>query len=335
MLASQGPTFVGSWPYRQILIRIFNEVEEKKDDLKELIKDIFYYCLHNSSDFLLAGYSHQVTLCDLRQIPELTVSMEKLSNALVNALTDDPTNPKDEVDAASKYVILYAHWKAQSFFQEMYTDLYDFCQCIIDRCKRLREAEDHVTPQLAEIDLACREVKAKLEKTGLPSSSGAEQTSKKDSIIFQSEFAGPAFQYSHGLSVYFPWTEPLDDSHILQQYREYKFTQEFKTSWLDFLKLYFDHTRRFTRKDELAERGETTELTDAQALQEDILSLIYNGEGPLGGYALKTDPNDKQGGDCDCISFKNYARDTRARGERRKRAQKMPGRSLIGRVDVI
>ena len=30
MLASQGPTFVGSWPYRQILIRIFNDLEQKE-----------------------------------------------------------------------------------------------------------------------------------------------------------------------------------------------------------------------------------------------------------------------------------------------------------------
>src|ERR1044072_2772027 len=29
MLASQGPAFVGSWPYRQILVRIFNSLPDR------------------------------------------------------------------------------------------------------------------------------------------------------------------------------------------------------------------------------------------------------------------------------------------------------------------
>src|SRR5215203_1896132 len=33
MLASQGPTFVGSWPYRQILTRFFNEMIEQNGDI--------------------------------------------------------------------------------------------------------------------------------------------------------------------------------------------------------------------------------------------------------------------------------------------------------------
>ena len=30
--------------------------------------------------------------------------------------------------------ILLAHWKSQSYFQENYTDLYDFCFCLSDFC---------------------------------------------------------------------------------------------------------------------------------------------------------------------------------------------------------
>ena len=342
MLASQGPTFVGSWPYRQILIRIFKdagtyaEIQDKekiKLKIKELLKDIFFYCLHNSSDFLLAGYSHQVTLCDLRRIRDLSGPMEKLSTALVKALTKDENDEDDEVDAASKFVILFAHWRAQSFFQEMYTDLFDFCLIILDRCDRIRKAKGIMTPQLLEIEAACAEVKAKLAKPEPQNSTEIGQSSQKDPIICQAEFAGPAFQYSYGLSIYFPWTEPSEDRHILQQYKEYMFSQEFENSWLDFLKVYFKETQRSSRKDEQDVRGAVkTELTLAQELQEDIGSLIYSGEGPLTGALLKSDPNDRQGGDCDCRSLKNYARDTRARGERKKQAQRMPvSGTLLGR----
>ena len=232
MLASQGPTFVGSWPYRQILMRIFKDLEAtgKSTNIKKLLEDIFSYCLHNTSDFLLAGYSHQVTLCDLKRIPDLNESMESLSKALVNALTEDKNNPNDEIDAASKFVILYAHWRAQSFYKEMYTDLYDFCQCVLDRCMRIRKAGGDMTPKLEAIELACGKVMEKLEKPDSKKLGGAEQALPNKPIILQAEFAGPGYQYSNGLSIYFPWTEPSEDSQILQQYKEYKFNQPFKTS---------------------------------------------------------------------------------------------------------
>ena len=86
MLASQAPAFVGSWPYRQILIRIFNDLERNGKDTEDLIDDIFSYCVYNSADFLLAGYSHQVTLCDLRRVEDLKGPMKDLTLALVNAL---------------------------------------------------------------------------------------------------------------------------------------------------------------------------------------------------------------------------------------------------------
>lgn len=344
MLASQGPTFVGSWPYRQILMRIFKDVgpNGKTKDIAKLLKDIYSFCLHNASDFLLAGYSHQITLCDLGRIHELNEPMERLATALVNALTEDKTDPNDRPDAASKFVILYAHWRAQSFYKEMYTDLYDFCQCVMDRCERIRSAPGGaLTDPLKEIAAAC-DALMKLVKPGTQKPSGAEQTLPNNQIVLQAEFAGPAYQYSNGLSIYFPWTEPSEDSQILQQYKEYKFSHKFNTSWLDFLKLYFDETRRFSRQDEHHEREKTKNPNFQQTgdptleLQEDIGSLIYSGEGPLGSYALKGDPADKQGGDCDCISFKNYARDTRARGDRRKRAQKMPvSQTLLGRFEVL
>ena len=336
MLASQGPTFVGSWPYRQILMRIFKDVGQtgKTKDIDKLIKDIYSFCLHNTSDFLLAGYSHQVTLCDLRTIAELNESMEYLSEALKTALT------KGKADSASKFVILFAHWRAQSFYKEMYTDLYDFCQCVLERCERIKQAPNGtLSDPLKQIADACESVMTQLGKSPTPSTSGAEQTLPPKPIGLQADFAGPGYQYSNGLSIYFPWNEPSEDSQILQQYKEYKFCEKFETSWLDFLKLYFDETRRSSRKTEQRQRNPLVKplgdpTLEAEELQEDIASLIYSGEGPLGSYALKGDPEDKQGGDCDCISFKNYARDTRARGDRRKQAQKMPARqTLLGRFE--
>ena len=357
MLASQGPTFVGSWPYREILIRIFREVEEKKGNIRELISDIYHYCLYNSADYLLAGYSSQLTLCDLSKVSDLNKPMERLSTALVKALSPDD---KKKNDAASTFVVLFSHWKSQSFFDEMYTDLYDFCFCIVDRCERIEIAGGDLTPQLAEIRGACDDVLKVLAKPDLKNgqSTAAQMGRISDTatVITACDFVGPAYQYSRGLSVYFPWSRPTDDSQIMQDYVTYKFHTEFKDrgvstdSWFDFLEAYFIATERDTKQDETKFQlqrqqqkcgklpefalSDVTPEQELQELQEDIGNLIYSGEGPLGGSALagnKTDPWDKTGDDCKCGSIKNYPRDTRARRNRRRQAQKMPlTDSLLG-----
>jgi hypothetical protein len=346
MLASQGPTFVGSWPYREILIRIFKEMIENKQNTRQLISDIYTYCLHNSTDFLLAGYSYQLTLCDLKRVTDLDDAMQNLSRTLITALSpDDPARN----DAASTFVILYAHWKAQSFFEEMYTDLYDFCFCIVDRCQRLEDAENPIPPQLEEIRNACIAVMEILATPDIETGKRRGRVSDKPTVVTASEFVGPAYQYSRGMSVYFPWSRPSEDSEIMSEYKTYKFHDNFKQrtqhSWLDFLEAYFKMTQREPKRDEIQHQQERLEqkktgmpvhekgvlvLNNETELREDIGSLVYNGEGPLGGFALaKTDPRDKTGDDCKCPSFKNYPRDTRARGNRKRPAQAMPGIGTI------
>jgi len=347
LLASQGPTFVGSWPYREILMRIFREVEEKRENIRQLISDIFQFCLHNSTDYLLAGYSYQLTLCDLSRVSDLDKPMARLSSALVQALA--PAGDREKNDAASTMVILYSHWKSQSFFEEMYTDLYDFCFCIIEKCERMEITGIELTPQLAQIRDACGDVLKVLAK---PEVKNCEPTiycpgrlADTPTVISASEFVGPAYQYSRGLSVYFPWTRPSADSQIMQDYETYKFHKDFKRparefstdSWFDFLETYFTVTQRETKRHEIRlevqrQKEMVGELpceialldeSPETLLQEDIGNLIYNGEGPLGGFALagKTDPWDRTGDDCNCASIKNYPRETRSRRQRRRQAQ--------------
>ncbi len=316
MLASQGPSFVGSWPYRQILIRVFNDLVRlgSNIDIREMLERIFYYCLHNSADFLLAGYSFQLTLCDLTKISDLKVPVEMLSKALVEGLSDPSC-----IDH-----ILLSHWKAQSFYQEMYTDLYDFCFCLSNRCNEITKSGQTLTAKLQTINNACSEVMDNLVKENPKKDRRQGDRPLKEQIIVCAEYAGPSYQYSRGLSVYFPWSQPSDDSRILRSYAEYDFHKDFEISWLTFLQTYFFATQRAPSREEPDERRFVPELTPVQILQEDIASLVYHEEGPLSGYSLagpKTDPKDATGGDCDCPSIKNYPRDIRPRGDRRKQVR--------------
>jgi len=315
MLASQGPAFVGSWPYRQILIRIFNALEDRGTEInmRELMFEIYNSCMRNSADYLLAGYSFQLTLCDLEKVTEIQDEIDELAQALTAGLNND---------LARDYILL-SHWKSQSFFNEMYTDLYDFCFCLSNKIDELASPGQ----ELINIQTACGKVMDRLVK----------ENPKKENhpdipqIIVAADSLGPAYQYSRGLSVYFPWAEPSKDSPILAEYEKYRFSTEVPNSWLSFLKAYFNITKRFVASAEADNRRFLPHLplngTPAidEMLDGDIASLIYNGEGTpdlRGALAggTKTDPTDKTGGDYEAVSIKNFPHDIRPRGQRNQQA---------------
>jgi len=314
MLASQGPAFVGSWPYRQILIRIFNALEDKGTpiNMRELMLEIYNSCMRNSADYLLAGYSFQLTLCDLEKVTEIQDEIDALAVTLTAGLNDD----------LARDCILLSHWKSQSFFNEMYTDLYDFCFCLSNKIDKLRNPSQ----DLLDIQTACGKVMDRLVKENPKK----EKNPDIHQIIVAADFLGPAFQYSRGLSVYFPWAEPSKDSPILAEYEKYRFSIDIPNSWFKFLRAYFNLTRRFVSSVEADNRRflphlplNGTPATD-EMLDADIASLIYNGEGTpdlRGALAgTKTDPTDKTGGDYEAVSIKNFPRDIRPRGQRVQQA---------------
>lgn len=331
MLSSQGPAFVGSWPYRQILVRIFNALAENAAiNMRDLMYQIHRSCMLNSADYLLAGYSFQLTLCDLERASTIKDSIGELARALKAGLDKEKEakEKKEKGESPATDCILLSHWKSQSFFNEMYTDLYDFCFCLSNMIAAL-EAGGRTSEELTDIQQACDKVMDMLIKEN-PKQEGQPNSPQ---IIIAADSLGPAFQYSRGLSVYFPWTEPSRDSHIMSQYERYRFSTEIKTNWVSFLRSYFEGTKRTVSNDEQDKRRFLAAaplpvngpMIIDRALDEDIASLIYNGEGTpdlrgaLAG-SLKGDPTDKAGGDYEAVSIKNFPRDIRTRKARMKQA---------------
>lgn len=256
LLATEGTSFVGSWPYRQMLKKILNTIDEAKKrnadvQIEQLIMAVQKLCLHNSTDFMFSGLSADLCLCSLRpeKVEELNEPLKNLTRALKEGLKS----------ARGKEIIMLAHLKAQSYWQENYTDLYDFCLCLERQCN----LADNVQKAMAE---ACKVLQDKLRETNRP-----------DGLVVRSDFFGPLYQYSHGLSVYFPWAQPVQDSpalpgdDIMLRYKHYNFTKELgEDSWLSFLKEYFKETRRQSREMEdnprIAENGSRISRSTAEVV---------------------------------------------------------------------
>jgi hypothetical protein len=157
-------------------------------------------------NFATAGLSIDQSVCDLTQIDELAEAIRKLAQTMI----DNLSNP------AVQNAILLAHWRAQSYKSEQYVDLWDFCDLL------------QASRPVKEIANACLEVQ-KIVKN----------------VVRHSAYYGPAFQHSHGISIFFPWK----DSGTLQQYCEgLSFAKE--TKWGAFLQEYVQQTQRRMRGDQ-------------------------------------------------------------------------------------
>jgi len=318
LMASEGISFVGSWHYRQVLKKAFKVINSSAGgdiNVGALAENLFELLLHSGKDYMLAGYSVDLALCSLA--PHLYTPLKTAIEGLVAELIAQLDETKG---TRGQEAILLAHWDAQSFWGETYTDLFDFCLCLQRRCN----GDD----ALKALRLACGNVMVSL---------GSDV---HDGVIQRSENFGTEYQFARGLSVFFPWSRPVeaadngpdddaaedaDDSlpnvgRVLRRYRRYLFTTEFAEGrrWLDFLEAYFVATQRKS-----LETGEPVGVAAGVGAQ---ASTVFNVAGalsrpPLGALPMPSDgkPTPSMGVGCGCPSIKNYpvAPVTDVRGRRR------------------
>jgi hypothetical protein len=234
-----------------------------------------------------------------------------------------------DTDPLPRDLILLAHWEAQSYWQENYTDLYDFCFRLSSKRNNIKPASAETTLILKDIWDASDEVMRVL-KRGVPDND--------NEVIVRCEFAGPAYQYSHGLSIFFPWSEPVGDRMWDEQYGQYKLNK--RTDWRKFLTVYFDKTKRASHGEEIdvLDQPLTDPSLDRNLLEllQTITTRVFNDDGQLkGGPGDTIGPGkggsiDPTGSDCECGSIKNYPSFTLARREKEAKDKPLEG----GKVPV-
>jgi hypothetical protein len=296
MIASEGPAFVQGWPYRKLLGKAFellnykaqngnghgngngNEKQVSEFYVQVMAEELYKLCSSNGLDFMLSGYSQDLALINLEEekFPPLTKAIKQLVFQLKSALEKD----------SGKQLIQVAHLESQSYYNESYTDLYDFCFCLTENCK---------SGNFPKLVAACEKVMEVLDPRD------RDGSKRFNNIVVHSRHFGSQYQYSHGLSVYFPWSKPMADAKgsVLGRYNKYKFTTDFKkddqkdNSWLSFLKSYLAETEREPRKSNADSRTISRQLSSYRAATGEL--------GP--------DPNKVSGStgiSCGCVSIKNF-----------------------------
>ena len=306
MLASQGLSFVGSWPYRQLLTKIYNDIKQPGVDVDSLVRRLYTQCIQYGVDFMHAGYSSDMCLCSLDEsrVDALTKPIANLSEALQAGITI----PR------CRDLIVLAHWRSQSYWQETYTDLCDFCLCLTRLCRDPFTTSGEVGS--FEADVKRRAIIKACETV-------IETLKPEKGPVVCTDYVGPDLQFSHGLSIYFPWSDPREDENdkIIKHYEKYAFTEAFteQQRWLTFLDLYFDKTKR---PDRIFEERRANPTSSPYAVQSyltliDTLRQTFPAATvtttrdffPTGTLEGKVTPPDSTGGACSCASMRNYSRE--------------------------
>jgi hypothetical protein len=324
MIAHQGPAFVNSWNYRQVLKKILNTIDDEKRqiDVEKLIEKLYYHCLHNATDFLSAGYSADLALYSLQE--KKLSKIRRPLQLLVKRLKDNLPGRN-----LIKDLILLAHWEAQSFWEENYTDLYDFCFCLRRKCDNalaLYGKKGRLASRLRQVKAACEGVTDVL--------SIIESDNRADrfgGLVIHAGNFGTKYQYARGLSIYFPWCEPLDDEpwtserkngqsrskpkgrnkEIIEGYKSYDFNKG-GYSWWSFLNAYFKETKRESAREEnrqeFLDQLRRHKFTNRRARRFfNQAASEFNVDGSLGTRTPDVGTRTPDTGlDCTCPTIKNY-----------------------------
>lgn len=203
IVGSESYSPASGWPYRQILESL-KQASAVGANPERVAASIVEEYVKGYIDYSLGGLSVDLSAIRVPETEGLKEEVKELARVL-----------KEELIAVPQFkdALILAHWEAQSYNGELFVDLFDFCDCLENKY-----AEDRVRT-------VCENVKNFI----------------RDQLVILSCFSGPRYQFSNGISIYFPW------SSVDPYYKEnLSFARD--SNWADFLETYVEITRRDPRR---------------------------------------------------------------------------------------
>ena len=185
MIASEGSVPSAGWTYAKILgcLARGNGGGECAENVAEHFVREF---IRSQDSFTVGGVSVDMAAWDLSKLSELAVAFDGLSAALIDCFAEPGTRLYRYMQRA----ILHVHWCCQSYMYDQNVDLGDFCELLDAECAALIEDVGGETVEPLEyVRDKCRNVLEELQKA-----------------VILSGFSGGEYQYSNGISVFFPWS---------------------------------------------------------------------------------------------------------------------------------
>jgi cysteine peptidase C11 family protein len=229
IIASEGSVPSAGWTYAKILGCLASEKNGNgyDGDVDRSVAEKFVKEFIRSQDsYTVGGASVDMAAWDMSKFEDLAKAFNKLAEVLIECFDDEESRIYRQMER----VILQVHWKCQSYMYDQNVDLGDFCELLDLECGRVIEelGDGDDLQALKKVRKACRKVLAEL----------------KEAVIL-SGFSGGGYQYSNGVSVFFPWSREAYQVSK-KNYEGLWFSKEAKRnlSWRAFLKKYLYEVSR-------------------------------------------------------------------------------------------
>jgi len=326
MIGSQGLVLAYGWPYERIISAL---VDNSHDSPLQISEKILKACARHLIDFSVMDRSSEQSVCDLSKLrnrKNLTQAIKSLSKELQDALDFKLVRKlgklQDKEQKVLKYPIIcdavrLARLEAQTYWGETFVDVYDFCERLLKKCNEaILVHNDFISKsRVGRVERQLRETSLvdKLRRIG---KCCVDVMDRVEEMVPYSYYIGSELQYSHGLSIYFPWSMPGEPYSFRQQNNEHVLVTAFETysnygfvqhsQWAGFLKYFYRATLRKVRR---ADRKFRMRGVNA-SLSQGIVREKYEAPNSVltTEYLQKTDSN-SGGIDYDVWSnVKNYPR---------------------------
>jgi hypothetical protein len=223
MIASEGSVPSAGWTYAKILGSLGRE-QCRNLDTRSVAEMFVKEFIHSQDSYTVGGVSVDMAAWDLGRFDNLADAFDELAEALLECFKD----PNSRIYRQMERAILHVHWKCQSYMYDQNVDLGDFCELLDRECGLIADelGGDEDTNVLKRVQKECRGVLKELQKA-----------------VILGGFSGGGYQYSNGISVFFPWSR---DAYEVSRknYETLWFAKDVKRerlSWTDFLKKYLYH----------------------------------------------------------------------------------------------
>lgn len=194
LIASEGSLPNSGWGYAPMISHFVSALangrekanrspDENKRRLHETARSFVRSFTEFYKELAIGGGSIDIAAWDLDQVETLASQVGRLGEEL-NSILSRPSEPAFR---ELKKIILQSHYDSQTYMADQYLDIKDFCERLIDECGQARTAEVHGS--LEPIVEACRNL-----------------INAVDKCVLKCGFSGDAYQFSNGISMYFPWS---------------------------------------------------------------------------------------------------------------------------------
>lgn len=205
LVASEGSLPNSGWGYAPMLKEFVATFSKEQKESQMPIKPTAEYVkaaakgfvkafITQYKDLAIGGRSVDIASWDLAKIDPVSKSVNELAKEfnkhlyLTDKINEDKLTDRDiAVYQELKKIILQSHFDAQTYMKEQCIDLKDFCQRLIIECQYMENTENEQV--FKTISENCKDVIRAV-----------------DDCVLKCGYSGEEYQFSNGISLYFPWT---------------------------------------------------------------------------------------------------------------------------------